>query len=333
MEELLNTEMANVSLIHMYILFLNEEYKLEKFDIKFLCPHSISDNECQRRPNEVTKYINDVFFFEARKKKKLSKYILAPYLEDGHWILFVIDLSKGYLYMFDSLIRAEDLSPRRLTVASMMKSSYNVYKGSKGAKQCNKDLIIKPVQCAQQSGSTECGYYVMRYMFEIVTSHRECNIDLNEAYSIRKKPYIEELLEVREQCERFFIKNCMDGRESKESLSNKANVGGSSSLKEKNVDGSDSTQSLSKKDNVRGPSISKENVMDEIDSTQSLSNEDNVRGPSSLTEYIMDRKDSTKSLSKVDIIGAPSSIQEKTTDGKNSIESLSKNDTDEGRLQ
>ncbi|XP_021745962.1 uncharacterized protein LOC110711836 [Chenopodium quinoa] len=59
--------------------------------------------------------------------------------------------------------------------------------------------------CAQQPRDIDSGYYVMRYMYEIISTYRECKGNLKEVYLGRDASYNDgELNEIREQWSRFF---------------------------------------------------------------------------------------------------------------------------------
>ncbi|XP_021843202.1 uncharacterized protein [Spinacia oleracea] len=162
--EFLREAWANVSLIHVYILFLVEE-RISLFqisEIKFQCPQRISAAEIKSDPSEVSMYLRNAFLAELNKKDAHCKFILASYYEECRL--------KG-----------------------------NAFKKSKV------QLLFIRMECAQQRGSTKCGYYVMRYMYEIVSSHRYCKDKLQEEYMERDASYNdEEINEVREQWAKFF---------------------------------------------------------------------------------------------------------------------------------
>ncbi|KNA09443.1 hypothetical protein SOVF_153030 [Spinacia oleracea] len=59
----------------------------------------------------------------------------------------------------------------------------SVLKKSNGSR--SRPPLWKSVKCAQQTGNTECGYYVMKYMYDIVTSCTDVK-DLEDVRSLNK---------------------------------------------------------------------------------------------------------------------------------------------------
>ncbi|XP_021724243.1 uncharacterized protein LOC110691595 isoform X9 [Chenopodium quinoa] len=171
--ELLRGAWANISLIHVYILYLIEEHisLFQKTRIKFLCPQNISAAEIKKDFLEVQMYLKNAFLTELRKKDAQCKFILAPYME----------------------------------------APYNVYRShlkGNAFKTSRPQLLHIRMECAQQCGGTECAYYVMRYMYEIVSFHSNCRGNLKEKYLARLAAYNDvELDEIREQWAKFFRLN------------------------------------------------------------------------------------------------------------------------------
>ncbi|XP_021733675.1 uncharacterized protein LOC110700421 isoform X3 [Chenopodium quinoa] len=81
--ELLRGAWANISLIHVYILYLIEEHisLFQKTKIKFLCSQKISADEIKKDFLEVQMYLKNAFLTKLRKKDAQCKFILAPYME------------------------------------------------------------------------------------------------------------------------------------------------------------------------------------------------------------------------------------------------------------
>ncbi|XP_021724241.1 uncharacterized protein LOC110691595 isoform X7 [Chenopodium quinoa] len=209
--ELLRGAWANISLIHVYILYLIEEHisLFQKTRIKFLCPQNISAAEIKKDFLEVQMYLKNAFLTELRKKDAQCKFILAPYMEANHWVLYVIDLRMSLVYEFDSVIQSPP-NARNSEFSKVMKIPYNVYRShlkGNAFKTSRPQLLHIRMECAQQCGGTECAYYVMRYMYEIVSFHSNCRGNLKE-YLARLAAYNDvELDEIREQWAKFFRLN------------------------------------------------------------------------------------------------------------------------------
>ncbi|XP_073158997.1 uncharacterized protein [Henckelia pumila] len=108
---------------------------------------------------------------------------LIPYNTGYHWILTIVNVAENMIYLLDSSTnRCRDDAWKKIVM-----NGVKLYNASRGIpkwpsfKQLTGNL--------KQSGGVECGYYVMRYMKEIV----ECEVlrvetmfagcDKNKAYS------------------------------------------------------------------------------------------------------------------------------------------------------
>ncbi|CAH9051847.1 unnamed protein product, partial [Cuscuta europaea] len=78
-----------------------------------------------------------------------------------HWILIVIcpPVNKGYIFnsipSFSNIIIQKDLA-----------LAYRVASARNGD---GKPITWHNVKCARQNGNTECGYYTMRYIWEVIS--------------------------------------------------------------------------------------------------------------------------------------------------------------------
>ncbi|XP_021744979.1 uncharacterized protein LOC110710949 [Chenopodium quinoa] len=207
--EFLRGSWANVSLIHVYIMYLVDNFidLFNRTEITFFCPQLISESSIENDYLETYTYVKNTFLHEVRKTGKRCKFTVAPYVASGHWVLVVVDLQLGLAYEFDSMNLPKE-NPRKLKIAEIMMTAYKVYranlKGSELKSQRQKLKFIQ-MECAQQQGGVERGYYIMRYMYEIVTSHSECKGVLEEDFCPRTAPYDgNELNVVREQWAQYF---------------------------------------------------------------------------------------------------------------------------------
>ncbi|XP_056694942.1 uncharacterized protein [Spinacia oleracea] len=84
-------------------------------------------------------------------------------------------------------------------------SAFRSYKRLSGQSKGTK-LTWIPAQCAQQPGSLDCGYYVMRFMYDIIMNHGNSQ-DLTKDFS-RTLPYSpEEINEVKDFWANYFVNN------------------------------------------------------------------------------------------------------------------------------
>ncbi|XP_057548707.1 uncharacterized protein LOC130827106 isoform X2 [Amaranthus tricolor] len=164
--------------ILIYMSLKNQELKYKNVhQFGFLCPSRISlvttkfkdFKMTQHNQRTRSEYILNVLNLEANK----GKVFLAPYNVGLHWILCVIDPYDDVVYYLDSLqqspITRVDLLEVVETALLLFRSQKEI---SKKMKQTTKWIKI---QCPNQSNYIDCGYYVMRYIKEII-DHKETKI-------------------------------------------------------------------------------------------------------------------------------------------------------------
>ncbi|CAO2814641.1 unnamed protein product [Amaranthus hypochondriacus] len=191
--EFLSGSMLNISLIQTCIRALQEH--LCDIDspcqIGWLCPEQSSTTIILGNHPDVLYYVERSIKESVRAK---DKFIFAPYYEDLHWTLLVICVSSNIIFLSDS---ARLPHPRKRLVKSILQ---NVMKKI----NCRAPTWKSPM-CAQQDNGVDCGLYVMRFMFDIV-SHCTDTLQLDEVQTGR--PFTsEELNEVRDMLASFITFN------------------------------------------------------------------------------------------------------------------------------
>ncbi|KAI8530569.1 hypothetical protein RHMOL_Rhmol11G0070000 [Rhododendron molle] len=83
-----------------------------------------------------------------------------------HWVLCVVDLSSSTVYYMDS-INKEVHSPLKL----LIKTAFKIYDSSKGVRS-SRIINWKPVECPKQPTNVECGFYVMKYMNDLIRDEK-----------------------------------------------------------------------------------------------------------------------------------------------------------------
>ncbi|KAL0546536.1 hypothetical protein IC582_016447 [Cucumis melo] len=86
-----------------------------------------------------------------------DQLLLFPYNFGNHWTLVVINLTKDAAFWIDPLKNRIDPD-----VTEVVERSFNIMNKKKPA--------WRIVKCPKQSGVVECGYYVMRFMRDIIMS-------------------------------------------------------------------------------------------------------------------------------------------------------------------
>ncbi|KAK1552141.1 hypothetical protein Q3G72_010975 [Acer saccharum] len=95
-----------------------------------------------------------------------NQILFVPYNPKYHWVLAVIDLSLMTVYYLDPLGKdmVEDL--KKIIIIG-----FQMFQAQAKTQPSRKNLKWSYVNAPIQPGNVECGYYVMRYMKEIIENH------------------------------------------------------------------------------------------------------------------------------------------------------------------
>ncbi|TYK01234.1 uncharacterized protein E5676_scaffold49G00120 [Cucumis melo var. makuwa] len=94
---------------------------------------------------------------------KLNQLVLAPFNPGGHWALLAINAYDETVYYLDSLRTTSRVDFRYVTDMDI-----TIFRSQKNIQTSRKQPIWKT--CPLQVGVVECGYYVIRYMRDIITN-------------------------------------------------------------------------------------------------------------------------------------------------------------------
>nr|KAJ0225497.1 hypothetical protein LSAT_V11C100024290 [Lactuca sativa] len=147
---------------YMMVLFNKLKYGSPERDhgICFVNPAVISPSTRKGK----SKNIDDASrgLADRLSKRKGNDIIFMPY-NPGHWVLGVLDMKSDTCYYLDSLSSGNfNMQLKQIVDSAMV--LYTTQSGS------NKRVKLNwvNVTCPVQPGSTECGYYMLRFMKEIV---------------------------------------------------------------------------------------------------------------------------------------------------------------------
>ncbi|XP_057247133.1 uncharacterized protein LOC130589671 [Beta vulgaris subsp. vulgaris] len=168
----------------------------------WMCPQS-TVMESHSSSEEVTKYILHAMVGCVDVNASI---MFAPIFQDQHWMLLVICPLPGIVYIFDS---ASYHKQRKLKLKLPMIAAFRRFRMS-GHKVRREKLLWKYVECPQQQGGTECGYFVMRYIFDVLASYFG-SLDMDKvAQTFTKDPYTEDQInEVKNKWARYFVDECI----------------------------------------------------------------------------------------------------------------------------
>ncbi|KAJ0576486.1 putative Ulp1 protease family catalytic domain, papain-like cysteine peptidase superfamily [Helianthus annuus] len=179
------------SVITTYMMLLYEQIKNgPKHDhgICFVSPSAMSPSERKSKP----KHIDDASRMVADRlsTRKDNDIILVPYNPGRHWVLAVLDMKTNTCYYLDSL-RNSIINPVLRQIIDAAMALYVVQGGTK--------TKVKVNWVNAKTGCTECGYYVLKYMKEVVEEGIE--ILANDNVGRGKAVYTDEDIDgIREGC-------------------------------------------------------------------------------------------------------------------------------------
>ncbi|XP_019156999.1 PREDICTED: uncharacterized protein LOC109153604 [Ipomoea nil] len=194
-QDLLTMNWLGVSIIQVFILFLNRlcnEFGVTS--IGFACPTQISKDMVNLNGVAVTSYLIHVM-----DQHKNEQFILAPYHQEHHWLLLVICIRSRSVYVFDP-----KACNRTIEVKPCVNMAFrHIPTNGRGTRMVN----WKQCKCPQQSGGVECGYYVLRNMYEMVTKYS--SVDCFDEVFEQNSYSINEIDEIRDLWAKHFLEECM----------------------------------------------------------------------------------------------------------------------------
>ncbi|PWA86099.1 ulp1 protease family, C-terminal catalytic domain-containing protein [Artemisia annua] len=141
---------VDITFIHWWAMHLHSIVNgLHHNRCVFLNPHLIVSSECLSNSEQVVDHI-----ISTKGKNPGKDIYVAPYLQGGsHWLLFVVcpNLRRGYIV---------DSSKRDNT-----EENYYFPKIVERAFEIKFDWTM--AKCFQQKGDWECGYYLMKSMYDL----------------------------------------------------------------------------------------------------------------------------------------------------------------------
>ncbi|CAH9079672.1 unnamed protein product [Cuscuta epithymum] len=199
--QFLSGAMINISIIQVFVIAMQDYLQgLDTFaQLGWMCPESISSTACESNSEDVKVYIHRAI---TKSQNADIDILVAPYYENYHWVLLVIWISRGMIFVFDSL-RTSPM--RRLLIMSLFSSVFR-NTCAHGSEKVNK-IIWKQMKCAKQTGSLECGYYMMRFMYDLSRSINEGQ-DLEQVYTSTLRDEAFSMAEIDEIRDRWTMYVC-----------------------------------------------------------------------------------------------------------------------------
>ncbi|XP_045792411.1 uncharacterized protein LOC123887168 [Trifolium pratense] len=165
LNEVLKHEWLSATVINLYARYLYDKFISPgglTNKLSFLSPHESRDD---------VKGNQSISRILLKNKKIKDKMILAPFnFGDVHWALLVIDPDAGIIYFLDSMDSGSE--SRLLFCKNRFENAlliYRAYNQTKPAKSSRIKWIR--IKCPQQTNTIDCGYFVSRFMKEVVMQY------------------------------------------------------------------------------------------------------------------------------------------------------------------
>ncbi|XP_074309652.1 uncharacterized protein LOC141644104 [Silene latifolia] len=140
-------------------------------------------------------------------KMRGVRIIFAPFYQGDHWFLAIICPLIHEAYFCDPKATSKrDVSFKHLI---QMRNAFRSFRAKAGS-TLKSGLSMKwsNIVCHQQTENTECGYYVMRYMLDIVRRYQYIK-DHKKWFGSKASYTIEEINEVRDLWAIYFMDNLL----------------------------------------------------------------------------------------------------------------------------
>nr|KAJ0223907.1 hypothetical protein LSAT_V11C200076590 [Lactuca sativa] len=164
-------ELTGVVIVsYMMVLFKKMKYGSPERDhgICFVNPTLISPSTRKGK----SKNIDDASrgLADWLSKRKGNEIIFMPYNPGRHWVLGVLDMKSDTCYYLDSLSSANFNMQLKQIVHSQVNGSvrYTKWIQQKVLTLFFGSIAMTILHCPVQPGGTECGYYMLRFMKEMV---------------------------------------------------------------------------------------------------------------------------------------------------------------------
>ncbi|KAI5397830.1 hypothetical protein KIW84_063592 [Lathyrus oleraceus] len=171
MQQLFEHEELGIAVIHTYIWYMYDTLMrgtelCNRFN--FIATSRINTTFITKNPTSVMNELVDRFMV-AGDNTTPSLYFLPFNSGNGsHWVLVAMDLSRLMVYYLDSLPGnwSKHPSMKKTVDAAILK-----FRSKKNYRN-RKDITWVRVQCPQQNNSIDCGFFVLRFMRDIIALNR-----------------------------------------------------------------------------------------------------------------------------------------------------------------
>ncbi|KAI5425519.1 hypothetical protein KIW84_031358 [Lathyrus oleraceus] len=185
MQQLFEHDELGIAVIHtyiwyMYLTLLRGTELCNRFN--FIAASRINATLITKNPTSVKNDLVDRFMAAGDNTTPSLYFLPFNSGNGGHWVLVAMDLSRLIVYYLDSLSGDWSKYPsmKKTVDAAIIK-----FRSKKNYRN-RKDITWIRVKCPQQNNSVDCGFFVLRFMRDIIALNR---IDIPKMYFEEYKSY------------------------------------------------------------------------------------------------------------------------------------------------
>ncbi|KAI5432082.1 hypothetical protein KIW84_036006 [Lathyrus oleraceus] len=171
MQQLFEHEELGIAVIHTYIWYMYDTLMrgtelCNRFN--FIAASRINTTFITKNPTSVMNELVDRFMVAGDNTTPSLYFLPFNSGNGGHWVLVAMDLSRLMVYYLDSLPGDWSKYPsmKKTVDAAILK-----FRSKKNYRN-RKDITWVRVQCPQQNNSIDCGFFVLRFMRDIIALNR-----------------------------------------------------------------------------------------------------------------------------------------------------------------
>ncbi|KAI5411690.1 hypothetical protein KIW84_056675 [Lathyrus oleraceus] len=185
MQQLFEHDELGIAVIHTYIWYMYDTLMrgtelCNRFN--FIAASRINTTLITKNPTSVKNDLVDRFMAAGDNTTPSLYFLPFNSGNGGHWVLVAMDLSRLIVYYLDSLSGDWSKYPsmKKTVDAAILK-----FRSKKNYRN-RKDITWVRVECPQQNNSVDCGFFVLRFMRDIIALNR---IDIPKMYFDEYKSY------------------------------------------------------------------------------------------------------------------------------------------------
>ncbi|KAI5433320.1 hypothetical protein KIW84_020557 [Lathyrus oleraceus] len=185
MQQFFEHDELGITVIHtyiwyMYVTLMRGTELCNRFN--FIAASRINATLITKNPTSVKNDLVDRFMAAGDNTTPSLYFLPFNSGNGGHWVLVAMDLSRLIVYYLDSLSGDWSKYPsmKKTVDAAIIK-----FRSKKNYRN-RKDITWVRVQCPQQNNSVDCGFFVLRFMRDIIALNR---IDIPKMYFEEYKSY------------------------------------------------------------------------------------------------------------------------------------------------